>query len=429
MRIRNASRRSFVKLLAAAPLLSQIAARGLYAQAASAIGKDPRQNVYTRLGVKTVINCRGTWTYLSGSLEFPEVRQAQLEAAEYFVNMLDLQRAVGRRLSELTGAESGIITSGSAGAMAAATAACMAGADDKYIWQLPDTTGLKHEVIMVGGRSAFDSAIRLTGAKLVLTYSPEELAKAINENTAMIYTTDLGEKLRKELEIAKEHKIPLLLDDAAGIPPADNAKLYARMGIDLYCFSGGKGLSGPQCSGLLLGRKDLIEAALMNSSPREGAVCRPMKVGKEEVIGCLTALETWLNLDEKKLYDEWNGRVDRIRKLVETVPGVKTDTYIPDDGNRYPTLKISWDQQAWRYSISDCVQELRAGDPVIEVLGADNPSLVRAVREGNPNPNRKERKGPDHIELVSMTIKPGEEIIVGQRLRAILGAAQKKSAA
>jgi L-seryl-tRNA(Ser) seleniumtransferase len=340
-----------------------------------------------------------------------------------------LQRAVGRRLSELTGAESGIITSGSAGAMAAATAACMAGADDKYIWQLPDTTGLKHEVIMVGGRSAFDSAIRLTGAKLVLTYSPEELAKAINENTAMIYTTDLGEKLRKELEIAKEHKIPLLLDDAAGIPPADNAKLYARMGIDLYCFSGGKGLSGPQCSGLLLGRKDLIEAALMNSSPREGAVCRPMKVGKEEVIGCLTALETWLNLDEKKLYDEWNGRVDRIRKLVETVPGVKTDTYIPDDGNRYPTLKISWDQQAWRYSISDCVQELRAGDPVIEVLGADNPSLVRAVREGNPNPNRKERKGPDHIELVSMTIKPGEEIIVGQRLRAILGAAQKKSAA
>jgi seryl-tRNA(Sec) selenium transferase len=429
MRIRNSSRRSFVKLLTAAPLLSQIAARDLYAQAASAIGKDPRQNVYTRLGVKTVINCRGTWTYLSGSLEFPEVRQAQLEAADYFVNMLDLQRAVGRRLSELTGAESGIITSGSAGAMAAATAACMAGTDDKYIWQLPDTTGLKHEVIMVGGRSAFDSAIRLTGAKLVLTYSPEELANAINENTAMIYTTDLGEKLQRVVAIAKEHKIPMLLDDAAGIPPADNAKLYARMGIDLYCFSGGKGLCGPQCSGLLLGRKDLIEAALLNSSPREGAVCRPMKVGKEEVIGCLTALETWLNLDEKKLYSEWNGRVDRIRKLVETVPGVKTDTYVPDDGNRYPTLRISWDQTAWRYSITDCVEELRAGDPVIEVLGADNPSLVKAVREGNPNPTRKERKAPNHIELVSMTIKPGEEIIVGQRLRAILGAAQKKSAA
>jgi len=427
MSMRSSSRRSFVKLLAAAPLLSQIAARDLYAQAASAVGRDLRQNVYSRLGVKTVINCRGTWTYLSGSLEFPEVRQAQVEAAQHFVNMLDLQRAVGRRLAELTGAESGIITSGAAGAMAASTAACMAGTNDKSIWQLPDTTGLKQEVIMVGGRSAFDSAIRLTGAKLVLTYSSEELANAINQNTAMIYTTDLGDKLQKELSIAKDHKIPMLLDDAAGIPPADNAKLYARMGIDLYCFSGGKGLCGPQCSGLLLGRKDLIEAALLNCSPREGAVCRPMKVGKEEVIGCLTALETWLKIDEKKLYAEWNGRVDRIRKLVETVSGITTETYTPDDGNRYPTLKIRWDQQAWRYSIDDCVQELRAGDPVIEVLGADNPSLVTAVREGNPN--RKEPKGPDHIELVSMTIKPGEEIIVGRRLRAILGAAQKRAAA
>ena len=127
---------------------------------------------------------------------------------------------------------------------------------------------------MTGGRSAFDSAIRLTGAKLVLVFSPEELANAINENTAMIYTTDLGEKLQRNLAIAKDHKVPMLLDDAAGIPPADNARLYARMKLDLYCFSGGKGLRGPQCSGLLLGRKDLIDAALMNSAPREGSVCR-----------------------------------------------------------------------------------------------------------------------------------------------------------
>src|SRR5579864_6384287 len=427
MGTRSSSRRSFTKLAAAAPLLSQIAARNLYAHAAAAVGKDPRQNVYTRLGVRTVINCRGTWTYLSGSLEFPEVRQAQVEAGQHFVNMLELQRAAGRRLAELTGAESGIVTSGAAGAMAAATAACMAGTNDKYVWQLPDTTGLRHEVIMLGGRSAFDSAIRLTGAKLILALSPEELANAVNENTAMIYTTDLGEKLQRELAIAKDRKVPMLLDDAAGIPPADNAKLYARMGIDLYCFSGGKGLSGPQCSGLLLGRKDLIESALMNSNPREGAVCRPMKVGKEEIIGCLTALEVWLKLDPKKLYAEWNGRVDRIRKLVDTVPGVKTEIYIPDDGNRYPTLRVSWDTQAWGFSVSDCVSELRSGDPVIEVLGPDNPSLVTAVREGNPN--RKERKQPDHIELVSMTIKPGEELIVGRRLRAILGAAQKKAAA
>src|SRR6201984_1812071 len=203
MPMRNASRRSFVKLLAATPLLTQIAARDLYAQAASAVGRDPRQNVYTRLGVKTVINCRGTWTYLSGSLEFPEVREAQMEAAQHFVNMLELQRAVGRRLSELTGAESGIVTSGAAGAMSAATAACMAGSDDKHIWQLPDTTGLKHEVIMVGGRSAFDSAIRVAGAKLVLVEKSEDISNALTANTAMLYTTDLKEKLQKDLSVAK----------------------------------------------------------------------------------------------------------------------------------------------------------------------------------------------------------------------------------
>ena len=425
----ESSRRRFMKVLAASPLLAQIAAQDLYAKSSAAIGLASRDNIYSRLGVKTVINCRGTWTYLSGSLQFPEVRAAQNEASHFFVNMVELQRAAGRKLAELTGAESGLITTGAAGAMAASTAACMAGTDPQKIWQLPDTTGMKHEVIMVGGRSAFDNAIRLTGAKLVLVETPEDIPNAITPNTAMIYTTDLGDKLVREVAIAKGHNVPMLLDDAAGIPPADNLKLYAQMKIDLYTFSGGKGLQGPQCSGVLLGRKDLIEAALRNSAPWEGAVCRPMKVGKEEVIGCLTAVETWLKIDPKKLYAEWNARVDRIGKLVETVPGVKTEIYIPDDGNRYPTLKVSWDQQAWGFTLADCVQQLRQGDPVIEVLGADNPSLVPAVREGIQKPNTKERKETDHIELVSMTIQPGEEMIVGQRLRAILGAAHKGKSA
>jgi len=427
----ESNRRGFMKVLAASPLLAQIAARDIYEKSAAAIGLDPRGNVYSRLGVKTVINCRGTWTYLSGSLQFPEVRAAQDEAGRYFVNMVELQRAVGHKLAELTGAESGIITSGAAGAMATATAACMAGSDPQKIWQLPDTTGLKHEVIMVGGRSAFDNAIRLAGAKLILVEKPEEIANAIAGNTAMIYTTDLGDKLAREAAIAKEHNVPLLLDDAAGIPPIENIKLYARMKLDLFTFSGGKGLRGPQCSGVLLGRKDLIEAALRNSCPFEGAVCRPMKVGKEEVIGCLTAIETWLATDSKKLYSEWNARVDRIARLVETVPGVRTEIYIPDDGNRYPTLRVSWDQKSWGFSINDCVQKLREGDPVIEVLGVDNPSLVSAVREGieKPNPNPKELKKQNHIELVSMTIQPGEEMIVGQRLRAILSSARKGSPA
>lgn len=430
-RSQGSNRRSFMKYLAASPLLAQIAAQDLYAKSAAAIGLPTQENVYTRLGVKTVINCRGTWTYLSGSLQFPEVRAAQTEASHHFVNMVELQNAAGRKLAELTGAESGMITSGAAGSMAASAAACMAGTDPAKIWQLPNTTGMKHEVIMAGGRSAFDSAIRLTGANLVLVESPEEIANAVNDKTAMIYTTDLGDKLAKQLAIAKAHNIPMLLDDAAGIPPADNLKLYAQMKIDLYTFSGGKGLQGPQCSGVLLGRKDLVEAAMRNSAPWEGAVCRAMKVGKEEVIGALTAVETWLKIDAKKLYDEWNARVDRIAKLVETVPGVATSVYIPDDGNRYPTLKVSWDEAAWGYTITDCVQQLRAGDPVIEVLGADNPSLVPAVREGiqKAKPTRKERQRVNHIELVSMTIQPGEEMIVGQRLRELLGAARKGKAA
>jgi len=423
------SRRGFIRLAAAAPLLGQIAARNVLASAATALGKDSRQNVYTRLGVKTIINCRGTWTYLSGSLEFPEVRAAQREASEYFVNMFELQHAASRRLAELTGAEAGMVTSGAAGAMASAAAACMAGSDPKNIWQLPDTTGLKQEVIMVGGRSAFDNAIRLTGAKLVLVGTAEELANAINQNTAMIYTTHLGSDLQTENAVAKKYSIPMLLDDAAGIPPIANIKLYAQMGLDMYTFSGGKGLRGPQCSGLLLGRKDLIEAAMLNTSPWEGAVCRAMKVGKEEIVGLLLAVETWLKTDFDALNREWNARVERIAKLVKTVSGVETDISIPKDGNRYPTLYISWDEEKWGFTVRDCVQKLRAGDPVIEVAGADNPSIVPAVREGNPKQSSKESAQRRRLELISSTIQPHEAIIVGQRIRELLSVARKAAPA
>src|SRR5258708_23824752 len=230
-------RRNFLRLAAAAPLLSQIAAKNAMASAATAFGKDARQNVYSRLGVKTVINCRGTWTYLSGSLEFPEVAAAQREASEYFVNMFELQHAASRRLADLTGAEAGMVTSGAAGAMASATAACMAGSDAKYVWQLPDTTGLKNEVIMVGGRSAFDNAIRLTGAQLVLVETPEEIANSINKDTAMIYTTPLRDELRAEHPIAKKYGIPMLLDDAAQFPPLANITLNYQIALHIYTIS------------------------------------------------------------------------------------------------------------------------------------------------------------------------------------------------
>ncbi|MGA2592945.1 MAG: aminotransferase class V-fold PLP-dependent enzyme [Bryobacteraceae bacterium] len=416
-------RRYLLKLAGAAPLLGYIAAQDLAEKAFGAVSKTAKDDVYARIGVRPFINGRGTWTYLSGSLELPEVRAAKQAAAERFVDIFELQHAVSRRLAELSGAQAGMVTSGAAGAMASATAACMAGSDPAKIWQLPDTSGLKHEVVMHDGRSAFDSAIRLAGGKLVLARGVDEVRAAIDEKTAMIYTTSLGSTLEKLIAIAKEAKTPLLLDDAAGIPPLDNLKLYAKMGVDLYCFSGGKGLCGPQCSGLLLGRQDLIEAAMLNTSPWEGAVCRAMKVGKEEIMGCLAAVEAWGKIDLNTLNRQWNERAVRIQKLVDTVPGVQTKIQIPEEGNRYPTLLVNWDEDAWGFTVADCDKKLRAGDPRIEVLTSSNPSLVPAVREGYENPKAAKRR--DRIEIVSMTLQPGEDLIVGKRLREILSAARK----
>ncbi len=421
-------RRAFMKWAGALPLLAYIGAQDALEKAFGAVGKPAKDNLYTRIGVRPFINGRGTWTYLSGSLELPEVKAAKQQAAAHFVDIFELQHAAGRRLAELSGAEFGMVTSGAAGAMASATAACIAGSDPAHIWQLPDTTGLKSEVIMFGGRSAFDSAIRLAGGKLVIARTHEEMKDKINTNTAMIYTTTLGERLEKAIAIAKDTKVPLLMDDAAGIPPIENLKLYAKMGCDLYTFSGGKGLCGPQCSGLLLGRKDLIEAAMLNTSPWEGAVCRPTKVGKEEVMGALAAVEAWLKMDLNTLNKQWGERADRIKKLVDTVPGVTTEIHIPEGGNRYPTVIVTWDEDAWKFTVADCDRKLREGEPRIEVLTASNPSLVPAVAEGERDDKKTPRRR-DRIQIISMTLQPGEDLIVGKRLRDILNEARKAAKA
>ena len=409
----------FVKWLAAAPVLGAIAWQELSGKMAGATNSS--SNVYERIGVRPLINARGTWTYLSGSLLLPEVREAMEAASRQFVDLFELQAAVGRRLAALSGAESGMVTSGSAGAMAAATAACMAGSNPEKIWRLPDTTGIKNEVVMLGGRIAFDSAIRLAGAKLVVVNELSDLRSAIHEQTAMVYTTWRDDNLAKALEITRPAKVPLLLDDAAGIPPFNNLSRYAKMGVDLYCFSGGKGIRGPQCAGILLGRKDLIDAALKNYSPYEGAICRPMKVGKEEIIGMLTAIEAWQKVDMNARNREWNARVQRIAKLVDTVPGVTTKIYVPEEGNSYPTLRVVWDEPQFNLTIAQCDQQLRDGQPRIEVLTNSNPSLVSAVSEGN-DPKHKAPK--NQLEIVSMTLQDGEDLIVGRRLREILNSAR-----
>ncbi|MFL6354934.1 MAG: aminotransferase class V-fold PLP-dependent enzyme [Bryobacteraceae bacterium] len=417
-------RRTLVKWAAAFPLLARISIQQAMGSGWAEVANKSTDNVYTRLGVKPVINGRGTWTYLSATLELPEVKAAQEAASLHYVNIFELQLGVGRRLAALTGAESGMITSGAAGAMASATAGCIAGTDPDNIWQLPDTTGLKHEVVMVGGRSPFDSAIRLAGGKLVLADSAEQLPNAINANTAMIYTTSSPEQLAKEIAIAKSRNVPLLMDAADGVPPIDKLRLFAKMGCDLYTVSGGKGLCGPQCSGVLLGRKDLIDAALANTNPWEGAVCRPMKVGKEEIIGCLAAVEAWFHMDVNALNKEWSMRVQRIASLVGTVPGVETKIYTPET-NQYPTLVVSWNSSAWSYTTADCARDLLDGSPSIAVLTNDNPSDVLSRKE-MPSKNSQGSQ-LNKLEIVSMTLKPGEEIIVGRRLRQLLSAASGKA--
>ena len=412
-----AVRRSFLKLLAATPLFATIATRSLANTVASGVAKAAGMT-YARLGVRPLINARGNFTFLSGSLELPEVRRAVEAGSRQFVDLFELQRAAGKWLAELSGAESGMVTAGSAAAMAAATAGSIAGTDPEKIWQLPDTTGLKDQVVVLGDRNAFDSALRLAGAKLVMAPEQANLAGAINRQTTLVYTTWRDERVLEALEVTRAAGVPLLVDASSAIPPFENFTKFAKWGVDMYCFSGGKGLGGPQCSGLLLGRKDLIDAALANSAPWEGAVCRAMKIGKEEIMGILAAVEYWSKADLNALHREWRGRVERIARLVETVPGVTTSIEIPVGHNSFPTLTVNWDEQRFGLTVAQCDVEMGQGEPRIEVMSNKNASLV-------PGVPRAAGMGPNKLQIVSITLQPGEELIVGNRLRQVLEKARK----
>ena len=393
-------------------------------------------NVYTRLGVKPFINANLPFTFLSATVVWPEVRRAIDEAAHYMVDVVELQRGVGRRLAEISGAESGMVSSGAAGSMALATAACIAGTDPEKIWQLPDTTDLKDQVIMWGGRSIFDSALRLVGGKPVVVQSLEALRRAINDKTAMLCTGYSADPdpvdplpLAEMLSICKPADVPVFVDAAGGLPPIDNIRRYARMGVDLYGFSGGKGLRGPQASGLLLGRRDLIEAALANATPVEGAVCRAMKVGKEEIIGCMAALEKWLTIDLDALYHEQTEVLKRIAALVESVPSVETKIELRNGSNRFMQLIVHWDEEAFGLTPDECGRELREGDPPISVLCNYNPYVTRVREFFPPTPpdgtSVKRQSSP--LTVFSLSLQPGEEQIVGTRLRDVLMVARNRA--
>ena len=373
-------------------------------------------NIYAELGVRTVINGRGVATFYSGTLMPPDVHRAMQRGSEHFVEIVELQRAVGARLARYAGTEAAMVCSGSAACISQATAGCIAGTDLDKIARLPDTSGMKNEVI-VTQRSVWDRSIALVGARLVVVQSRKELESAINANTAMVeveYGDERAVKLKDALAVSRERGIPLMLDAAAMCPPFDRLKMLADLGADMFCVSGGKGLFGPQCSGVLFGRKPLIEAALRNGSPYEGAICRPMKVGKEEIVGVLAAFDWSAKRDYKADCKVWEARLRHITDEAGAIPGVRAEVYYRTLGNEVPYAAISWDEAALGLSRQQCVDALRSGDPQIEVIGG----VYREVVQKSAEPPFKETPHTGEPErllaIASNTLKPGEEKIIAR---------------
>lgn len=394
------ARRSFLGALGGLPYIGGF----LSGQPAAAADSAPARDVLKELGVRTFINAAGTFTAMSGSLMAPEVMAAMQAASRKFVKLDDLHNAVGKRIAELLRCESALVTAGCASALSLATAACVAGADRERILRIPDTTGMKNEVIVQRThRVGYDHAIRNAGVRMIEVETREELEKAINERTAMMFflnSSDPRGKIHHEefVALGKKHKVPTLNDAAADVPPVENLWRYTKMGFDLVAFSGGKGIRGPQSSGLLLGRKDLIEAAKLNNSPNSDSLCRTNKVNKEEVVGMLVALEMFLARDHAKVWDEWQARCRRIAEALRGFEDVRTEVRVPQIANAVPHLHVSWDTQRRRLSASDMVKQLRDGQPSIEVNPGSGRQLVIGV----------------------WMMEPGEDAIVAERVRAIL---------
>ncbi len=360
---------------------------------------------YEAIGVRPVINCWGTMTILSGSLMLPEVKAAMDEAGKRYVHMDELMEGAGKKLAELTGAEWGGVFSGAAGSITAATAACMAGADPEKMAMLPDTTGMKNEVLIhTSHRVVYDRSVWMTGAKMVEYDSAEDMEKKAGDKTAMVFV--LGEvldngkiTLEEIIAVAKRHGIPVLVDAAAERP--DVPDIYLQAGADLVAYSGGKCLRGPQSAGLLLGRKDLIQAAFLNNSPHH-SFGRPMKVGKEEIIGVLTALDLWVNhRDHAAEAKEFERKLNYIGEAASKTPTVTFTINQPKRrSNVAPTMNITWDQAAVKIAPAEVHRQLREGDPRIWMSASGN-----------------------GMYIMSYMLEEGDEVIVAKRLGEILAGA------
>jgi L-seryl-tRNA(Ser) seleniumtransferase len=396
-------RRTFLSALAGVPGLRLLAGDAEAQAQESATGRD----VIAELGIRSFINAAGTFTALTGSLMRPEAVAAMQVASRKFVRIEDLHESVGKRIAQLLSCEAALVTAGCASALSLATAACVAGKDADKIRRIPSTQGMRNEVIVQKThRVGYDHAIRNSGVTMIEVETREELESAIGPRTAMMFFLNLADpkgKIHREefVEIGKKHNIPTLNDAAADVPPAENLWRYTKMGFDLVGFSGGKGLRGPQSTGLLLGRKDLIEAARLNNSPNGDTLCRTNKVNKEEVIGMLVALETFLKEDHAAIWKEWEARCRRIVQALEGLSDVRAEVHVPEIANAVPHLRITWDYRKRGLDVRTMVRKLREGSPSIEVSPGSTTALGIGV----------------------WMMEPGEDAIVGRRIRAILDGA------
>ncbi|MBM3802636.1 MAG: aminotransferase class V-fold PLP-dependent enzyme [Acidimicrobiia bacterium] len=411
------TRRNFLWQAGLAPIAGGFGSRALAAAAndrsTAKITRRTRGRIYEDLGLRPFINAAGTYTTLSACIMPSEVVAAMEEAARRHVSIPELQEAAGKRIASLVASEAALVTSGCAEALTLATAACVCGSDAEKIRRVPDTTAMKNEVIFQKShRFGYDHAIRNVGVQVVEIETMEELDRAITSRTAMLFFLNsadhLGRIKRQEFaEIARKKGIPSLIDAAADVPPAENLTAFLKMGYDMAAFSGGKGIRGPQCSGLLLGRKDLIEAAFLNGSPHADTVGRGGKVGKEEIVGLMTAVELFLKQDHQRVWKEWENQVRSIGKAVAGIQGVESEQFVPAIANAVPHLAIKW-------------------DPAI--VGLTRDEVARALREGEPRIEVRPSAGNEpRLEIAVWMLQPGEYLTVGRRCAQVLRAAVRKA--
>jgi L-seryl-tRNA(Ser) seleniumtransferase len=386
-----ATRRGFLTGAAATPL-------------ASARSKAKTAGVYERLGIRPVINGVGVVTVLGGSIMPPEVVRAMEEAAQHFVPLPELQKKVGARIAELLNVPAAMVTGGAASSIAVATAACMTRGDQNKLRRLPEVDGTPHEVIIQKShRCGYEWQMLLNGAKLVWVESRKELDAAISGRTAMLFFLNKADpdgqiKRGEWVRVGRERGVPTFNDAASDATPKTRLSSVVQEGFDLVAFSGGKALLGPQCSGLLLGRKDLVEAALPAMSPYAG-IGRGMKVGKEEMVGLLAAVERYLKVDHDAEMRELEGRVEHIIAALSRTSGIRATRHVPVIANEVPHVQIEWDEGAGKLSSQEAHQQLMNGDPPIHI----------------------QRRGPGHLLVSVWMMRSGEHRIVAKRLREVLG--------